>query len=320
MSAIGVNLMIKYVLKRLVIMIPVIIALTFVVFSIMYMTPGDPTAIILGNEFSKEASMKLKAELGLDKPFFVQFFNYLINLAQGNFGTSYITRAPVSEQLLARFPNTAVVVAGAMIFCVFIGVPIGVYSGTRPYSFFSNITMVIGLLGVSMPIFWFGLLLILFFSVNLGWLPSSGLDGFSSLILPSVALGGNYMANIMRTTRSSMLEVVRQDYIRTAKAKGVSQRNVIRHHALKNAMMPTITVIGMNIGALLGGVVLTETVFSIPGTGRMLVESINKRDTPSVLGCLVLMAVCVAVSNLIVDLIYAYIDPRIKAQYSAGRN
>lgn len=312
--------MIKYVLKRLLDMIPVILALTFVVFTIMYFTPGDPTAVILGNEYSEEASNQLKAELGLDKPFFIQFINYVANLVQGDFGMSYITRSPVSEQLFGRFPNTFKVVAGAMIFCVAVGVPIGVFSGTRPYSFLSNITMVLGLLGVSLPIFWLGLLLILLFSVNLGWLPSSGLDSWKSLILPCLALGANYMANIMRTTRSSMLEVIRQDYIRTAKAKGVSRKNVVRKHALQNAMMPTITVIGMNIGALLGGVVLTETVFSIPGTGRLLVESINKRDTPSVLGCLVIMAITVAISNLIVDLIYAYIDPRIKAQYSGGRS
>lgn len=311
--------MIKYIVRRLIAMIPVILALIFVVFTIMYLTPGDPTAIILGNEYSDVASAKLKAELGLDKPFIIQFFNYVGDLLRGDFGTSYITREPVSEQLLSRFPNTAKVVVGAMLVCICLGVPIGVYSGTRPYSFVSNITMVLGLLGVSLPIFWLGLLLILFFSVYLGWLPSSGIDSFAHLILPSIALGANYMANIMRTTRSSMLEVVRQDYIRTAKAKGVSEKNIIRHHALKNAMMPTITVIGMNIGALLGGVVLTETVFSIPGTGRMLVESINKRDTPSVLGCLIIMAICVAVSNLIVDLVYAYIDPRIKAQYSGGR-
>lgn len=310
--------MIKYIIKRLISMIPVILILTFVVFTIMYFTPGDPTAVILGNEYSEEASAKLKAELGLDKPFLVQFFNYVKNLMKGDFGMSYITRSPVSEQLFGRFPNTFKVVVGAMLFCVVIGVPIGVLSGTKPYSFFSNITMIIGLLGVSLPIFWFGLLLILLFSVNLGWLPSSGADSFSSLILPSIALGGNYMANIMRTTRSSMLEIIRQDYIRTARAKGSSERSIVLKHALKNAMMPTITVIGMNIGALLGGVVLTETVFSIPGTGRLLVESINKRDTPSVLGCLIIMAICVAVSNLIVDLIYGYIDPRIKAQYSEG--
>ena len=309
--------MYKYILGRLIVLIPVILALTFVVFTILYLTPGDPTAIILGNEYSEEASAKLKAELGLDKPFFVQYVNYVTGLVQGNFGMSYITRAPVGEQLSARFPNTFKIVIAAMVFCVALGIPIGVFSATKPNSVFSNITMIIGLLGVSLPIFWLGLLLILLFSVNLGWLPSSGMDqGFKSIILPALALGANYMANIMRTTRSSMLEAVRQDYIRTARAKGVSRGAVIRHHALPNALMPTITVVGMNVGALLGGVVLTETVFSIPGTGRLLVESIGKRDAPCVLGCLVIMALCVAISNLIVDLIYAYIDPRIKAQYS----
>ena len=312
--------MILYIAKRLLFMVPVILALTFVVFSIMYLTPGDPTAIILGNEYSEAASLKLKAELGLDKPFLVQYANYVFKLLQGDFGMSYITRSPVSDQLLARFPNTFSVVIAAMVVCVGLGVPIGILSATKPNSIFSNITMVIGLMGVSMPIFWLGLLLILLFSVKLGWLPPSGLDnGFASLILPAFTLGTNYMANTMRTTRSSMMESIRQDYVRTAQAKGVSEGSVIRNHALPNALMPTITVVGMNIGALLGGVVLCETVFSIPGTGRLLVESINKRDTPCVLGCLVLMALCVAVSNLLVDLLYAYIDPRIKEQYSTGK-
>ncbi|HTY22156.1 MAG TPA: ABC transporter permease, partial [Desulfomonilaceae bacterium] len=307
--------------KRLIAMIPVVLAVTFVVFTIMWFVPGDPTNIILGNEWSEAASAKLKAELGLDQPFLIQFFHYTTNLVQGNFGMSYITRAPVAEQLMARFPNTLEVVVGAMLFCVGVGVPIGVYSGVRPYSLFSNFTMVVGLLGISFPIFWLGLLLILLFSVHLGWLPSSGLeDGFASLILPSLALGSNYMANIMRITRSSMLEVIRQDYVRTAKAKGVKARDVVVKHALQNSMMPTITVIGMDIGTLLGGVVLTETVFSIPGTGRLLVESINKRDTPTVLGCLVIMAVCIAISNLVVDIVYAYVDPRIKAQYGGGKD
>jgi len=313
--------MFKFVVKRLIAMIPVVLAVTFVVFTIMWFVPGDPTNIILGNEWSEAASAKLKAELGLDQPFLIQFFHYTTNLVQGNFGMSYITRAPVAEQLMARFPNTLEVVVGAMLFCVGVGVPIGVYSGVRPYSLFSNFTMVVGLLGISFPIFWLGLLLILLFSVHLGWLPSSGLeDGFASLILPSLALGSNYMANIMRITRSSMLEVIRQDYVRTAKAKGVKARDVVVKHALQNSMMPTITVIGMDIGTLLGGVVLTETVFSIPGTGRLLVESINKRDTPTVLGCLVIMAVCIAISNLVVDIVYAYVDPRIKAQYGGGKD
>ena len=311
--------MIKYVLKRLITLIPIILALTFFVFTILYKTPGDPTEIILGNDYTEQASIQLKQELGLDKPFIVRYVNYVLNLAKGDFGISYITRAPVSEQLLARFPNTFKIVIAAMVFCVVVGMPIGIRSATKPNSLSSKISMVVGLMGVSMPVFWLGLLLVLLFSVHLGWLPSSGMDnGFKSIILPAVTVGANYMANTMRTTRSSMMESIRQDYIRTARAKGVSERDVIYDHALGNALMPTITVIGLNVGALLGGLVYCETVFSIPGTGRLLVESINKRDAPCVLGCLVIMAVCVAVSNLIVDLIYAYIDPRIKAQYSKG--
>jgi len=308
--------MLRYILHRLVAMIPVILVLTFVVFTILYMTPGDATTIILGNEYSEELSQQVKKELGLDKSFIVQYANYVVNLVQGDFGTSYITRGPVSDQLQVRFVNTFYIVFAAMLLCVSLGIPIGIISAVKPDSFFSQASMVFGLMGVSMPVFWLGLLLILFFSVHLGWLPSSGMDdGIFSLILPAMAVGLNYMANIMRTTRSSMLEAIRQDYIRTARAKGVSERVVVYKHALGNALMPTITVIGLNVGTLLGGVVLAETVFSIPGMGRLLVESINKRDTPCVLGTLVIMAVCVAVANLLVDLIYAYIDPRIRAQY-----
>ena len=312
--------MIKYVLGRLLTLIPIILGLVFVVFTILYFVPGDPTEIILGNEFNPEASAKLKAQLGLDKPFFVQFFNYVIGLLKGDFGTSYIYRAPVAAELMARFPNTLKLVMLAMAFCVALGVPIGIYSGTNPNSFFSTLTMIGALLGISFPIFFLGMLLILVFSRYLGWIdPYFVNSSFKYFVLPAIALGANYMANIMRITRSSMLESIRQDFVRTAKAKGVNKRDVIYKHALPNAIMPTITVIGMDIGFLLGGAVLTETVFAIPGTGRMLVEAIGKRDTPSVLGCLVVMAVCVAISSLIVDLIYAYIDPRIKAQYKSGR-
>jgi len=310
--------MLRYVINRVLVLIPIIVALTFAVFTILHFSKGDVTKTILGNEYTEEASAKLKAELGLDKPFIEQYVRYLGGLARGDLGMSYITRSSVNEKIAARFPNTFKVVIAAMIFCVALGIPIGVYSATKPNSFFSNIAMVLGLLGVSLPIFWLGLLMILLFAVQLRWLPFGGMDhGFRSLILPAVTLGANYMANIMRTTRSSMLEAIRQDYIRTARAKGLSRRAVIFRHALPNALMPTITVVGMNVGALLGGVVLTETVFSIPGTGKMLVDSINSRDIPEVLGCLVIMAICVAVSNLIVDLVYAYIDPRIRAQYSA---
>ena len=310
--------MFRYIIRRLFALIPVIIVLTFIVFTILSMTPGDATTIILGSEYTEELGAVLKTELGLDQPLLIQYGQYLFKLVQGDFGMSYVTRAPVLDQLSVRFVNTFLIVICAMVLCVSFGIPIGIFSATRPDSFFSKCTMVFGLMGISMPIFWLGLLLILLFSVHLGWLPSSGMDhGIFSLILPAITVGFNYMANIMRTTRSSMLEAIRQDYIRTARAKGVPERTVIYDHALGNALMPTITVIGLDVGSLLGGVVLTETVFSIPGTGRLLVEAINQRDTPCVLGTLVIMAVCVAISNLIVDLIYAYIDPRIRAQYGA---
>ena len=310
--------MLRYIIRRLFALIPVILVLTFIVFTILSMTPGDATTIILGSDYTPELGAKLKVQLGLDQPMIVQYFHYIWNLMHGDFGMSYVTRAPVLDQLSVRLANTAWIVVSAMVLCVSIGIPIGIRSATKPNSIFSQCAMVFGLMGVSMPIFWLGLLLILLFSVNLGWLPSSGLDqGVRSLILPAVTLGFNYMANIMRTTRSSMMEAIRQDFIRTARAKGVSEHDVIYDHALGNALMPTITIIGMDVGTLLGGVVLTETVFSIPGMGRLLVEAINQRDTPCVLGTLVIMAICVAVSNLIVDLIYAYIDPRIRAQYGA---
>jgi len=310
--------MTRYIIKRLFALIPVVLVLTFIVFTILSMTPGDATTIILGSEYNEVLGAQLRQQLGLDRPVVVQYFHYITHLMQGDFGMSYVTRAPVIDQLSVRLGNTAWIVACAMILCVSFGIPIGIFSATKPNSAFSQGTMVFGLMGVSMPIFWLGLLLILFFSVHLGWLPSSGLDhGLRSLILPAITLGFNYMANIMRTTRSSMMEAIRQDFIRTARAKGVSEQRVIYDHALGNALMPTITIIGMDVGTLLGGVVLTETVFSIPGTGRLLVEAINQRDTPCVLGTLVIMALCVAVSNLIVDLAYAYIDPRIRAQYGA---
>ncbi len=312
--------MIKYVIKRLLALIPVILLVTLIVFAILNYAPGDPTTIILGNEYSVEASEQLKEELGINRPFIVRYFDYIFNLCQGDFGKSYITRAPVSEQIVARFPNTFRIVMLSMFICVVVGVPIGIYTATKPNSMFSNLTMVLGLLGVSLPIFWLGLLLILLFSVRLNWLPSSGTeDGILSFILPSITVGLNYIAGTMRTTRSSMLEAIRQDYIRTARAKGVSEHNVTMKHALPNALMPTITIVGMNMGAMLGGVVISETVFSIPGTGRLLIESINKRDTPCVLGCLVVTALCVAICNLLVDLIHASIDPRIKAEFSTRR-
>jgi peptide/nickel transport system permease protein len=239
----------------------------------------------------------------------------MVNLVQGNMGVSFSTRKSVSAEIAARFPATGVLALFGMIVGIVIAIPIGILSATKQYSVADNVSMVIALVGVSMPNFWLGLLLIIIFALNLGILPSGGNDGLRSLILPSLTLGVGQAANLTRTTRSSMLEVIRQDYIRTVRAKGVNEKKVIRRHALPNALIPVITVIGLQFGTLLGGAVITETVFAWPGIGRLMIDSIKKKDEPMVLGCLIVFALCFSVVNLLVDLLYAYIDPRIKSQY-----
>jgi peptide/nickel transport system permease protein len=253
--------------------------------------------------------------MGLNDPAIVQYGRYLLDLLHGDLGISYVSGDTVAHEIFSRFPNTVALAVGAILFATIVSIPIGIISATKQYSIFDNTGMVIALLGVSMPSFWLGLMLILLFSVYLGWLPSGGVSGFSSLILPSITLGAESMATITRTTRSSMLEVIRQDYIRTARSKGVPERKVITKHALKNALIPTITVTGIEMGALLGGAILTETVFSWPGVGRLLIDAIQNKNTPVVLGCLVVFSICFGIVNLIVDILYAYIDPRIKSQY-----
>lgn len=307
--------MYKYILKRLLALIPVLIGVTFIVFCIMSFSPGDPARMLLGAGATPESIEALRDEMGLNDPIIVQYGHYLWDLVRGDMGTSYVSGNDVSYEIFSRFPKTVALAVGAIIFAAAVSIPIGIISATRQYSAIDNVGMVIALLGVSMPSFWLGLMLILLFSVYLGWLPSGGVNGFASLILPSITLGAESMATITRTTRSSMLEVIRQDYIRTARAKGVPEKVVIRKHALKNALIPTITVTGIEMGALLGGAILTETVFSWPGVGRLLIDAIQNKNTPVVLGCLVVFSVCFGIVNLIVDILYAYIDPRIKSQY-----
>lgn len=308
--------MIKYILKRLLMLIPVMIGVTFLVFFIISMTPGDVASMILGDGATQESIEKLREDMGLNDPVIVQYINYIKDLVSGDMGSSYATGKSVSSEIGSRFPNTFKLTLSAILISVLISIPIGVISATRQYSIFDNVGMILALIGISMPSFWTGLILIILFSLNLGWFPSGGMTGFKSLILPAFTLAIASTASITRTTRSSMLEVIRQDYINTAKAKGVSRKVVIRKHALKNALIPAITVIGLEFGVLLGGAVLTETVFSWPGIGRLMVESIQRKDTPMVLGCVIIFAVSFSVVNLIIDILYAYIDPRIKANYS----
>lgn len=305
----------KYVLKRILLLIPVLLGVSLLVFAIMSLTPGDPAQLILGENAPKEAVLKLREEMGLNDPFFMQYFRFVKNAIMGDFGRSYTTGREVFGEIFARFPNTLILAVIGIIISVCIGIPIGIISATRQYSFLDSFSMIIALLGVSMPVFWLGLMLILTFSVKLGWLPSGGFDGLKSIILPAVTLGVGSAAIITRMTRSSMLEVIRQDYIRTARAKGVAEKVVINKHALKNALIPIITVVGLQFGHLLGGAVLTESVYSWPGVGRLMVDAIRQKDTPTVLAAVVFLAAAFSVVNLLVDILYAYVDPRIKSQY-----
>jgi peptide/nickel transport system permease protein len=306
----------KYILKRILLLIPVLLGVTFIVFSIMYLTPGDPAQMILGEKATEEAVTALRAQMGLDKPFIVQYFNFVFNALRGDFGRSYTTNRQVFNEIFQRFPNTLVLAVVGVAVSISIGIPVGIISATKQYSIVDSISMVVALLGVSMPNFWLGLMLILIFSVKLQVLPSGGFSGIQSLILPAICLGYSSSAIITRMTRSSMLEVIRQDYIRTARAKGVAERTVILKHGLKNALIPVLTVVGLQFGNLLGGAVLTETVFSWPGVGRLLVDAIRSKDTPMVLASVVFLATTFSICNLFVDILYGFVDPRIKSQYS----
>lgn len=306
----------RFVVKRILTLLPVLLGVAFIVFSLLYITPGDPARIVLGEQVSEEAIKEFRRAEGLDDPFFVQFGRYIYKaVTKGDIGVSYVTKRPVMADILAAFPPTVLLSALAVLVAIIIGIPCGIVSAVKQYSIFDSVVMIFAMIGISMPIFWSGLLLILFFSVNLGWFPSSGFDSFSAMVLPSVALAAQSVAIITRMTRSSMLDVVRQDYIRTARAKGQKESVIIWSHALKNALIPIVTIVGLQFGNLLGGALITESIFSIPGIGRLMVDAIKMRDYPVVQGGVLFIAVAFCIVNLLVDILYSYIDPRIKSQY-----
>ncbi len=308
--------MLKYILKRILFLIPIMLGVSFIVFGLLYMTPGDPARNALGPSAPESAVIELREEMGLNDPFLVQYGRYLKNIVtKGDLGTSYISKAPVTKEIMSRAGSTVRLAFLAITFAVILGVPIGILSAIKQYSIFDNITMIFALIGISMPVFWLGLLLIMLFSVNLGWLPSSGFSTPAQMVLPSIALGAQSVSVITRMTRSSMLEVIRKDYIKTARAKGQRENIVIWRHALGNALIPIITIIGIQFGQLMGGALMTEVIFSIPGLGRLMVDSIKMRDAPMVLGCVLFVAVAFSIVNLIVDIIYTFVDPRIKTKY-----
>ncbi len=312
--------MIRYILKRILMMIPVLFGVAFVIFTMLYFTPGDPAVQILGEGAASEAIAALREELGLNAPFVVRFFNYIKDLVwYGDLGISYSTNRPVIDEILSRFPTTLELAALSVLIATFIGVFCGIIAAVRQYSVFDSIATVVSLIGASMPNFWQGIMMILLFSVYLGWLPASGFDSPVCWIMPALTIGTSTAASIMRMTRSSMLEVIRKDYIRTARAKGQSEFVVIFHHALKNAMIPVLTTIGLSFGRMMGGAVLTESIFAIPGLGSLIVNSIKARDYPVVQGGVLFIAFVFGFVNLFVDILYAFCDPRIKAMYGSGK-
>jgi peptide/nickel transport system permease protein len=297
-------------------MIPVLLGVAFVVFTLMYITPGDPAKIILGESATEEAVTALREEMGLNDSFVVRFARYIGDIIfRFDFGISYVTGLGVWGELISKFPATFKLAALSGVVSVIIGVTLGIISAIKQYSWFDNISSALGLLGVAMPNFWLGMMLVLIFAVRLKWLPASGTYGPEYWILPSITLGMISAASIMRITRSAMLEVIRQDYIVTARSKGQSEWVIITMHALKNAMIPIITVVGIQFGQLLGGSVLVETVFSIPGIGRYMIDAIKARDYPIVQGSVLFLAACFSFVNLGVDVLYSFVDPRMRTMF-----
>lgn len=332
--------MVRYILRRLLLLVPVLFGVLLATFMVMHLFTTDPTEIILGQHATTERVVALREEMGLNKPLYEQFGDYLSRAVQGDLGKSVITRTSISEELMKRFPATVELAVTAIIIASVMGIILGVISAVKQNSLWDYGSMVVALLGVSMPIFWLGLMLIIVFSVVLGWLPASGriavgmqpdhitgfflidslvtgdfeslVDSFKHLILPAIALGSYSTAVIARMTRATMLETIRQDYIRTARAKGLQENVVIIKHALRNALIPVVTVIGLQMGSLLGGAVLTETVFSWPGIGAYVVEGIMVSDYPRVQGTVLLIGTIFVLVNLFVDILYSYLDPRIQ--------
>ncbi len=307
--------MLKFTMKRLVYLVLVLVGVSFLVFLLLYMTPGDPVRMMLGESATPEAQAELRLELGLDEPFLVQYGRYIKNIVvHQDLGTSYSTRRPVLDEIMTVFPNTVKLATAAIIIAVILGTFLGIVSAVKQNSLLDNAVMVLALIGTSAPIFWIGILMIILFSVNLGWLPPSGFGSFKQLIMPALALGMQSTAVVARMTRSSMLEVIRQDFVKTARAKGQKESVVIMKHVFRNALIPVITVVGLQFGTLLGGAMLTEVVFSIPGVGRLMIEAIKQRDFPIVQGSVLFVAACFSLVNLAVDLLYAVVDPKVSKE------
>lgn len=305
----------RYILKRLLLMIPVLLGISLLVFAMLELSPGDPAQIILGMKATPEALDNLHEQMGLNDPFWLRYIRYIGNVLRGDFGTSWRTSLSVIDEIIQRIPVTLRVALGAMFLTVLIGIPVGIISAVKQYSLTDNLTLGGALLFSSMPAFWFGTLLVLLFALKLSWLPATGSDSIKSYILPWVTLAASNAATLVRMTRSSMLEVIRADYIKMARAKGASEKRVILRHALRNALLPIIMIVGMNFAGLMGGTVVIEQVFTLAGLGTLAINSVRALDAPMVMGEVIFIAALTSLINLLVDVLYVYIDPRLKSQY-----
>ena len=312
--------MLRYVVKRLLLLIPVLLSVAILIFTIMYFVPGDPAQIKLGPTATADEIADMREIMGLDRPYLVRLSEYLSDVfIHFDFGTSLISNTPIKATILERLPRTLLINLVSIFFGSIVGTALGIFAALKQNKWGDTVSMIIALVGVSMPGFWFALMLILLFSVKLNWLPSFGIGGIKYYILPWIAASMNMIAILARQARSSMLEVIRSDYIKTARAKGVSRRAVIMKHALPNAMIPILTVIGSSLGTAVGGNLIVESVFSIPGLGLFMINSINNRDYPGIQASVLFTSMCVTVMMLLVDLMYAAIDPRIRASFASGK-
>lgn len=310
----------KYVLKRILWMIPVALGVAILIFTILYFTPGDPAVMILGSSATMEDRIALRTEMGLEDPYLVQLLRFLKQtFLEFDLGTSYFTGKDVMGEILQRFPNTLILAFGSMVLSCLIGIPLGINAAMNQNRLGDRVSMIIALIGISMPAFWVGLLLVLVFSLKLSWLPPSGIGTWRHFILPIIAVSLGGIANLARLVRSSMLDVIRADYVTTARAKGVKRLSSVYSHALPNALIPVITQVGTTFGKTLGGTIVIETVFGIPGIGNYMLTAVNNRDYPIVQGCVVFLAIAFSIVVLLVDIIYAYVDPRIKARYETKK-
>ena len=313
--------MLRYIGKRLLMLIPVLLAISLLVLVIIDLTPGDPARILLGTQATEEQVQELRDEMGLNDPFFVRWWNYITGIiTRGDFGTSMMTKRPVVTEMLERFNYTLLLVIFGTVFSVLVGIPVGIYAATHVHTWKDSLAIFLSLIAISMPSFWFAMLIIRFFGVRLQWLPISGIDNWKGWIMPCVSMALGTIAMLARQMRSDMLETLRQDYITTARAKGLPERKVVYRHALKNALIPVITIVGGMFGASLGGSLITEVIFSVPGMGQYVMTGLNNRDYPVIQSGILILSALFSIIILIVDILYALVDPRIRSQYGSRKS